>query len=87
MIVELTKAGGVVVDLGPKRLPLDDKDARDVRAWRKDKTGDAAKLGDLLPVRLAADATTVTLAQRPALQGAMVVIEPSTGRVRGDGGG
>ena len=87
MIVELTKAGGVVVDLGPKRLPLDDKDAKDVRAWRKDKTGDAAKLGDLLPVRLAADTTTVTLAQRPALQGAMVVIEPSTGRVRAIVGG
>jgi penicillin-binding protein 1A len=87
MIVELTKAGGVIVDLGPKRLPLDDKDAKDVRAWRKDKTGDAAKLGDLLPVRLAADATTVTLAQRPALQGAMVVIEPSTGRVRAIVGG
>lgn len=87
MIVELPKAGGVVVDLGPKRLPLTDPDAKDVRAWRKDKTGDAAKLGDLLPVRLGADATAVTLAQRPVLQGAMVVLEPSTGRVRAIVGG
>lgn len=87
MVVELTKTGGVVVDLGPKRLPLSDTDAKDVRAWRKDKTGDAVKLGDLLPVRVAADAAAIALAQRPVLQGAMVVIEPSTGRVRALVGG
>lgn len=87
MVVELGKAGGVVVDLGPKRLPLSDADAKDVRAWRKEKSGDAVKLGDLLPVRLSADATAIALAQRPVLQGAMVVIEPSTGRVRALVGG
>jgi penicillin-binding protein 1A len=88
MIVELPKSGaGVTVDLGPKRLPLIEADAKDVRAWRKDKTGELAKLGDLLPVRLSADGAAVTLAQRPALQGAMVVIEPSTGRVRAVVGG
>lgn len=87
MVVELAKSGGVVVDLGPKRIALSDADAKDVRAWRKDKTGDAVKLGDLLPVRLSADAATIALAQRPVLQGAMVVLEPSTGRVRALVGG
>lgn len=87
MVVELPKAGGVVVDLGPKRIPLTDADAKDVRAWRKEKTGDAVKLGDLLPVRVSADATTIALAQRPVLQGAMVVLEPATGRIRALVGG
>jgi penicillin-binding protein 1A len=88
MVVELPRSGvGVTVDLGPKRLPLVDADARDVRAWRElkatkqHKLGQVVQLGDLLPVRLAADGTAVTLAQRPALQGAMVVMDPHTGRV------
>ncbi len=82
MVVELPKnKTSVIVDLGPKRLPLTDLDAKDVRAWRDEKTGDAVKLGDLLPVRLSDDGAAVKLAQRPVLQGAMVVMEPSTGRV------
>lgn len=88
MVVELPKNGtGVIVDLGPKRLPLVEADAKDVRAWREEKKGTAVALGDLLPVRVSADEKSVTLAQRPALQGAMVVIEPSTGRVRALVGG
>ncbi|MGE0545565.1 MAG: penicillin-binding protein 1A [Kofleriaceae bacterium] len=86
MVVELPRSGAVTVDLGPKRLPLTDTDAREVRAWRSDK-GVAVKLGDLLPVRLDATATAVQLAQRPELQGALVAIEPSTGRVRAMVGG
>ncbi len=88
MVVELPRTGvGVTVDLGPKRLPLIEADARDVRAWREVKgskqhpIGQVVTLGDLLPVRLNADATAATLAQRPALQGAMVVMDPHTGRV------
>lgn len=81
MIVELTKTGGVIVDLGPKRLPLAEKDATDVRAWREEKTGKALVLGDLLAVRLGPDGTTVTLAQRPSLQGSLIAIDPHTGRV------
>jgi penicillin-binding protein 1A len=87
MVVELGRNGSVTVDLGPSRLPLDDKDARDVRAWRSEvkpgsgETAKPIKLGDLLPVRLGPEQKTVTIAQRPVLQGAMVVIEPSTGRV------
>jgi penicillin-binding protein 1A len=87
MIVEFTKKGGIVVDLGPKRLPLDDKDAKDVLVWhpkKKDNTIDYDKrvqLGDLLAVRLSADGTAATIAQRPALQGSLVAMEPSTGRV------
>ena len=43
MVVELPRSGvGVTVDLGPKRLPLVDADARDVRAWRDAKTGTTA---------------------------------------------
>jgi penicillin-binding protein 1A len=88
MIVELTKKGGIVVDLGPKRLPLVENDAKDVLAWRpKDKDGKITDydkrvaLGDLLPVRLSPDGNAVTLAQRPALQGSLVALEPTTGRV------
>jgi penicillin-binding protein 1A len=100
MVVELGKGGSVIVDLGPLRMPLADKDARDVRAWRADEKhaepGRAVKLGDLLPVRLTAEVAepkpdpkpnekpitrVATLAQRPVLQGAMVVMEPTTGRV------
>ena len=97
MVVELTRTGGVIVDLGPVRLPLVPDDARDVRAWRTDPpkpppgappwsvppgwTPKTINLGDLVPVRLAADGKAVAVAQRPALQGGMVVLEPSTGRV------
>jgi penicillin-binding protein 1A len=98
MVVELPKAGtGVVVDLGPLRLPLAAADAREVRAWRTDPpkppagkpawyvppgwTPRTVKLGDLVPVRLTADQKAASLAQRPALQGGMVVMEPQTGRV------
>jgi penicillin-binding protein 1A len=100
MVVELGKAGSVIVDLGPLRMPLADKDAKDVRAWRADENhkepGRTIKLGDLLPVRIAAEvaepkpdskpnaqpvARVANLAQRPVLQGAMVVMEPTTGRV------
>ncbi|MGE0868212.1 MAG: penicillin-binding protein 1A [Kofleriaceae bacterium] len=87
MVVELPRTGnGVTVDLGPKRLPLVDADAREVRTWRGDH-GATVRLGDLLPVRLTAEATAVQLAQRPQLQGALVAIEPSTGRVRAMVGG
>jgi penicillin-binding protein 1A len=88
---------GVTVDLGPLRLPLAPDDAREVRGWRTDPpkppagqpawyvppgwTPRTIQLGDLVPVRLAADQKAVTLAQRPVLQGGMVVLEPSTGRV------
>ena len=84
MIVELPQdGGGVIVDLGPKRLPLVDADAqrrpRVARATRPASRSQARR-----PAAGAArppTATPRTLAQRPALQGAMVVIEPHTGRV------
>ncbi len=81
MVVELPRQGGVVVDLGPKRLALTDVDAKEVRSWRDDTKRAGVELGQLLPVRLVDDGARVQLAQRPALQGAMVVIEVKTGRV------
>lgn len=86
MVVEFAKNGSVIVDLGPKRLPLIDADAKDARAWRGDpddptRAGKKVELGDLIPVRLNADATAAQIAQRPALQGALVALEPKTGRV------
>jgi penicillin-binding protein 1A len=39
------------------------------------------QLGDVLPLRLAEDGKTAVLAQRPALQGSMIVMDPHTGRV------
>jgi penicillin-binding protein 1A len=87
MVVDLGKQ--VIVDLGPKRLPLGDADAKDVRGWQgqKGKAGQTVKLGDLLAVRLGDDGKTALIAQRPALQGAMVVIDPHTGQVRAMVGG
>jgi len=88
MVVELTRNGvGVIVDLGPSRLPLIDADGREVRTWRHPETKDPVKLGDVLPVRISADSKTAIIAQRPALQGAMVVIEIPTGRVVASVGG
>jgi penicillin-binding protein 1A len=98
MVVELPRTGGgVIVDLGPQRLPLVDADAREVRAWRTAPpkppagrppwyvppgwTPQTIRLGDLLPVRLAEGGKAAVLAQRPQLQGGLVVMEPSTGRV------
>jgi penicillin-binding protein 1A len=87
MVVELSRGGGVIVDLGPKRLPLVQKDATDIRAWHpKDKAGvvdydKKIQLGDLLPVRLSPEGNAALIAQRPAIQGSLVAMEPSTGRV------
>jgi penicillin-binding protein 1A len=78
MVVE-QKGNTVTVDLGPRRLPLIEADAKDVIAWR-DK-GQAVRLGDLLAVRLAPDGAAVMIAQRPALQGSVIVMDPHTGRV------
>jgi len=88
MIVELPRSGyGVTVDLGPHRLPMIPADAAEIRSWRDDKTGKGIELGHLLPVRLSADGKSAVLAQRPVLQGAMVVIEIPTGRVLASVGG
>jgi penicillin-binding protein 1A len=81
MVVELTRAGGVIVDLGPKRLPLVEVDAKDAREWRDPKTGKPLALGDLLPVRLASDGAAASIAQRPSLQGSLIAMDPHTGRV------
>ena len=82
MVVELPRTGAAVtVDVGPKRLPLLDPDARDVRAFRNARTAAPVVLGDLLPVRLSPDGSSALLAQRPALQGSFIVMEPATGRV------
>ncbi len=86
MVVGLPRGNHVIVDLGPKRLPLIDADARAVRWWHDDKRRRVA-LGDLLPVRLSADGKAAVLAQRPVLQGAMVVIEIPSGRVVASVGG
>jgi penicillin-binding protein 1A len=79
MVVE-QKNGAITVDLGPKRLPLVEADAKDVVAWRG-KQNEVSKLGDLLAVRLAPDGNAVTIAQRPSLQGSVIVMDPHTGRV------
>ncbi len=87
MIVELPRTGAVIVDLGPMRLPLIEADAREVRSWHDEKTQKPVELGHLLPVRLSADSKGAVLAQRPVLQGAMVVIEIPSGRVVASVGG
>jgi penicillin-binding protein 1A len=97
MIVDLPRRGGILVDTGPETLPLADADAQPLRAWRKPppkkpgqprgRPGPPLAVGDLLPVRLSDDGRRVVLAQPPWLQGALVAIEPSTGRIRALVGG
>ena len=91
MVVALPRRGnraaGVTVDLGPITLPLADDDADDVRKWKSEEDGSTLAVGDLLPVRISEDGATAVLAQPPSLQGALVAIEPSTGRVRALVGG
>ena len=80
------KAGDVIVDLGPRALPITGKDAVDLRAWRNELKKPIA-VGDVVPVRLSPDGLTAVIDQVPAIQGALVAIEPSTGRVRALVGG
>ncbi len=86
MIVSLPRRGDLIVDLGPRTLPLAAKDALELRRWRgPDRTGLA--VGDVLPVALTDDGAGVVLDQPPAVEGAVVAIEPATGRVRALVGG
>jgi penicillin-binding protein 1A len=86
MVVELPRGGGVTVDLGPVEGALVEKDATDLRKWRDETTDKAVAVGDLLPVRWDAKTSTATIAQTPALQGAIVVMDLD-GRVRAMVGG
>jgi penicillin-binding protein 1A len=82
MVAELGRGNSVVIDLGPVQLPMVDADARLVRAWRDpEDSRRALAVGDLVPVRLTAEGKQVELAQRPEIQGALIAMEPRTGRV------
>lgn len=78
----------LVVDLGTERLPMLEADAKLVKAWRDPtRTPPGIAVGDLVPVRLAPGGKAVELAQRPEIQGALVALEPQTGRVVAMAGG
>ncbi len=82
---------GVLMDLGPVDVPLRSKDASLVLRWRSASKG-AIQAGDLLTVRLYTDQNNrevplVSLVQVPAIDGALVAIEPQTGRVTAMVGG
>lgn len=87
-VIDLPR-GGVTVDLGPFELALADDDAARVRAWQADD-GAVLRTGDLLPITLRRTENgraEAFLAQRPDVQGALVAMEPVTGRVRAMVGG
>ena len=102
MITELPRRGGITVDIGPLELALADKDADELRRWKSEQDV-ALAIGDLLPVRIVdlgkpddprdparpdlPAKMGAALAQHPAVQGALIAIEPSTGRVRALVGG
>jgi len=102
-IVRLPGREDLTVDLGPLELPMVESDAKAIRAWRdgpkpkKPKDckdcpmpkwkGKPVAIGDVIPVKLAADGKAVELAQWPEIQAALVVMEPSTGKVRAMVGG
>lgn len=92
LVVELgrgtAQSPSLVVDLGTERLPMLEADAKLVKAWRDPaRTPPVIAVGDLLPVRLTAGGKAVELAQRPEIQGALVALEPATGRVVAMAGG
>ncbi|MBP9086487.1 MAG: PBP1A family penicillin-binding protein [Kofleriaceae bacterium] len=82
VVKELTRGGGLLIELGASTLPVVDVDAKAIRAWRSptDKKT-AVAVGDILPVTLNSEATAVVLTQRPNVQAAMVVLDQHTGRV------
>ena len=80
MLVEFPRGGGIRLAIGNARVPLLVSDVNDVRNFRDDK-GHVVGIGDLLPVRLAPDRSNAAIAQTPTLQGALVAMEPHTGRV------
>ncbi len=102
VITALPGKEGVVVDFGPVALPLTAADGKMMRAWRdgpKPKInkipgqprpkpkGKPVAIGDVVPVRLSADGTAAELSQWPEIQGALIALEPSTGKVRAMVGG
>ena len=86
LVTALPRRKDLVLDLGPRELPLSAKDAADARAWKGDDKKGLA-VGDVIPVKLGPDGTSVVIDQAPQVQGAIVVIEPATGRIRALVGG
>jgi penicillin-binding protein 1A len=82
VVRELPRAGGIIVELGTKVVPMTEVDAKAIRAWRNplDKKTQVV-VGDIIPVSVASDSKTVAMMQRPDVQAAMVVMEQHTGRV------
>ncbi|RMH39906.1 MAG: PBP1A family penicillin-binding protein [Deltaproteobacteria bacterium] len=82
----------VDVDVGPVAGRLRRDDARAALRWRSDR-GDRLRIGDLVAVKLAAGSDPAAgevewaLEQPPDVQGALVAIDPATGRIEAMVGG
>ncbi len=82
-VAAIRPSGSITIELGPERMPLASDDAKSLVRWRGED-GRRIEVGDLLPVTLGEDERgnfRVDLAQQPDVQGALVAIEPPTGRV------
>jgi penicillin-binding protein 1A len=96
-VAELTRAGGVMVAVGDRTLPLVKEDARHLRRWRgplpeggKNKIRPVLKHGDLIPVRLVEGEKgeeLLALAQVPEVEAALLAMAPDTGVIRAMVGG
>jgi penicillin-binding protein 1A len=81
----------MLVDVGPRTVPLAVADAQRVLRWKKRETSARGRkltrriaIGDLLPVRLGEEkgrGEVALIAQEPDVQAALVAIQPSTGNV------
>jgi penicillin-binding protein 1A len=85
-IERLSGTSAVTVAMGPLSLPMEQSSARQVRAWRShdDARPGGVRAGDLVPVSVLFGPdgpSAVQLAQAPDVQGALVAMEPDTGRV------
>lgn len=83
-VAEIDRRGGVTVDLGPLELEMDRDDARQLGRWRGDERRQRLAVGDLVPVELAQgpdEQPIARLAQAPDVQGALIALDPHTGRV------
>lgn len=96
VVVDISRRGDVTIDAGPMELLVVRDDARQMLRWRGERPENRREarpkleVGDVVPVELATDhkgKPAFALAQSPEVQGALLALEPATGRLTAMVGG
>ncbi len=92
-IVEMPRQRDILVDTGPKTRPLTRDDQMRLRRWQR-RENEQLGPGDTIPVALVEQTDhrgnrelRYRLAQSPEVEGALVAMEPESGRIRAMVGG